>query len=125
MRDGRLIEVEARGEIADADLVLAASKRRENRDTRWIGEGLKEARFVGQIAVVHRRFGAAALNRHTSILLLNRKMPIHRYTTRRRRGKPRPRRRCERRNYQLPLSRIADRSLDAHDLSASDGYGRE
>ena len=76
MRDRRLIEVEPRGEIANADLMLAASECCEDRDTSWIGEGLEEASFVGQIAVVHRCFGAASLNRHTSMLALNRKMSI-------------------------------------------------
>ena len=42
VRDGRLADVEGRGEIADADRLLGVPKAERDRKARRIGEGLQD-----------------------------------------------------------------------------------
>ena len=69
VRDGRLIQLEARGEVADAHFVLSARERCKDRDARGIAERLKDRGFIAQVAVIDRRFWTAPLYRHISILI--------------------------------------------------------
>jgi len=70
VRNCRLIEIEAGGEVADADLVFAPRKRREDRQARRVGERFEEDGLIGQILIVDHGLRAAALYRHASILCL-------------------------------------------------------
>lgn len=68
VRDRGLIEPEPGGEIADADFLRCPRQGSQDRDPSRIGEDLEERGLGVQVGVVHRRFRATPLYRHSSIL---------------------------------------------------------
>ena len=52
VRNGRLAKAESRGEVANADLVVNANERREDRQPRRIGKCFEKVRFGGEIASI-------------------------------------------------------------------------
>jgi uncharacterized membrane protein YfcA len=70
MRDSRLLEWKARGEVAYADLVFRARQRRQNRETVRVPERFEELCVVVKVVIDDLGGGCASLYRHTSILTL-------------------------------------------------------
>src|SRR5207249_541342 len=61
MRDGRLTEVEAGGEVADADGCLSLPETEDHREPRGIGKRLEEASRFLRPDRIHRKGDLTAL----------------------------------------------------------------